>query len=185
MALRPDEITEILEKELADYEGTLEVDDVGTILRLGDNIATVYGLRSAMAGELLEFPGGVVGMVLNLEESSVGVALFGSDVGISEGDPVKRTGRISAVPVGAARLGRAGPSPEGVERGRARGRRGAPRAGGGAPRRAPTQAGGPEGRRPGGWQRTGQPRGGGRRDPPTPRRVPVSFSRWIPTTARL
>lgn len=106
MALRPDEITEILEKELADYEGTLEVDDVGTILRLGDNIATVYGLRSAMAGELLEFPGGVVGMVLNLEESSVGVALFGSDVGIREGDTVKRTGRIASVPVGDAMIGR-------------------------------------------------------------------------------
>ncbi len=106
MAIRPDEITQILEKELAQYQATLEVDDVGTILRIGDNIATVYGLRAAMAGELLEFPGGIMGMVLNLEESSVGVALLGSDVGIKEGDTVRRTGRIASVPVGDAMIGR-------------------------------------------------------------------------------
>ncbi len=106
MALRADEITQILERELVDYDKKLEVEDVGTILKLGDNIATVYGLRQAMAGELLEFPGGVMGMVLNLEEASVGVALLGSDVGIKEGDTVKRTGRIASVPVGDALLGR-------------------------------------------------------------------------------
>jgi F-type H+-transporting ATPase subunit alpha len=106
MALRPDEITQILERELVDYRSTLEIDDVGTILKIGDNIATVYGLRAAMAGELLEFPGGVTGLVLNLEESSVGVALFGSDVGIKEGDTVKRTGRVASVPVGPAMIGR-------------------------------------------------------------------------------
>jgi F-type H+-transporting ATPase subunit alpha len=106
MALRPDEITQILERELVDFRSTLEVEDVGTILKLGDNIATVYGLRGAMAGELLEFPGGVMGMVLNLEEASVGVALFGSDVGIKEGDIVKRTKRIASVPVGDAIIGR-------------------------------------------------------------------------------
>ncbi|MBI1783959.1 F0F1 ATP synthase subunit alpha [Candidatus Sumerlaeota bacterium] len=106
MALRADEITQVLERELVDYDKKLQVEDVGTILKLGDNIATVYGLRQAMAGELLEFPGGVMGMVLNLEDSSVGVALLGSDVGIKEGDTVKRTGRIASVPVGEAMLGR-------------------------------------------------------------------------------
>jgi F-type H+-transporting ATPase subunit alpha len=106
MAIRPDEITQILERELIDYEQTLDIQDVGTILKVGDNIATVYGLRGAMMGELLEFTGGVMGMVLNLEESTVGVALLGDDSGIKEGDPVKRTERIASVPVGPAMIGR-------------------------------------------------------------------------------
>ncbi|MEW6239141.1 MAG: F0F1 ATP synthase subunit alpha [Candidatus Omnitrophota bacterium] len=106
MALRPDEIASVLEKELASFETELKMDSVGTILRIGDGIAVIYGLEDAMAGELLEFPGGVMGMVLNLEENSVGAALFGSDRNIKEGDLVKRTGRISSVPVGEAMLGR-------------------------------------------------------------------------------
>jgi F-type H+-transporting ATPase subunit alpha len=106
MALRPDEITDILERELSGYEAQIDIENVGTILRIGDGIATVYGLHEAMAGELLEFPGGVMGMVLNLEEASVGVALFDAGIGIKEGDTVKRTGRIASVPVGDALIGR-------------------------------------------------------------------------------
>lgn len=106
MAIRPDEITQILEKELTEYNASLEVEDVGTILRIGDGIATVHGLKSAMAGELVEFPGDRRGMILNLEEATVGVALFGSDVGIKEGDLVKRMKRIASVPVGEALIGR-------------------------------------------------------------------------------
>jgi F-type H+-transporting ATPase subunit alpha len=88
MSIRPDEISSILQSELESFDQKLEVESVGTILRVGDSIATVYGLQSAMAGELLEFPGGITGMVLNLEENSVGVALFGSDQNIKEGDTV-------------------------------------------------------------------------------------------------
>ncbi|MEN6627155.1 MAG: F0F1 ATP synthase subunit alpha [Candidatus Sumerlaeia bacterium] len=106
MALRPDEITEILQRELGGYEAGIDIDNVGTVLKVGDAIATVYGLNNAMAGELLEFTGGAMGMVLNLEEASVGVALFDSGVGIREGDTVKRTGRIASVPVGDALVGR-------------------------------------------------------------------------------
>ncbi len=106
MALRPEEITSLLEQEITQYEAGLHMEKVGTILRIGDSIATIYGLEEAMAGELLEFPGGLKGMVLNLEESSVGAALFGSDRGIKEGDVVKRTGLIASVPVGDALIGR-------------------------------------------------------------------------------
>ncbi|MGC9327682.1 MAG: F0F1 ATP synthase subunit alpha [Candidatus Hinthialibacter sp.] len=106
MALRPEEITSVLEKELASYETDLKMDSVGTILKIGDGIATIYGLDEAMSGELLEFPGGMMGMVLNLEENSVGAALFGSDQSIKEGDLVKRTGRIASVPVGECMVGR-------------------------------------------------------------------------------
>lgn len=110
MAIRAEEITNIIERELENYGAQLEVERVGTILRIGDNIATIYGLADAMAGELLEFPtrsGNVVmGMVLNLEEASVGAALFGSDQEIKEGDTVRRTGRIMSVPVGPELVGR-------------------------------------------------------------------------------
>jgi F-type H+-transporting ATPase subunit alpha len=106
MPLRPEEITSLLEQEIAQYETGLHMDKVGTILRVGDSIATIYGLEEAMAGELLEFPGGVMGVVLNLEESCIGAALFGSDRGIKEGDLVKRTGLIASVPVGDALIGR-------------------------------------------------------------------------------
>ncbi|MDI6783620.1 MAG: F0F1 ATP synthase subunit alpha [bacterium] len=106
MPLRPEEITAILQKELEQYESELKMEDVGTVLQLGDSIARVYGLEKAMAGELVEFPGEVMGMVLNLEEDNVGVVLFGSDREIKEGDLVKRTGRITSVPVGDSLIGR-------------------------------------------------------------------------------
>ncbi|MCX7013121.1 MAG: F0F1 ATP synthase subunit alpha, partial [Candidatus Sumerlaeota bacterium] len=106
MALRPEEITSIIEQELESYSSKLEVESVGTILRIGDSIATIYGLHEAMMGELIEFPGGVIGMVLNLEEHTIGVALLGSDVGIKEGDTVKRTGQIASIPVGQGLVGR-------------------------------------------------------------------------------
>ncbi|RJP18204.1 MAG: F0F1 ATP synthase subunit alpha [Candidatus Omnitrophota bacterium] len=106
MALRPEEITSVLERELSAFETDLKMDKVGTILKVGDGIASIYGLEDAMAGELLEFPGGLMGMVLNLEENSVGAALFGTDRYIKEGDTVKSTGRIASVPVGEAIIGR-------------------------------------------------------------------------------
>jgi len=105
-SIRPEEVSSIIEKELEQYQTSLEVESVGTILKVGDSIATVYGLEEAMMGELLEFPGGVMGMALNLEENSVGAVLFGSDKNIREGDIVRRTGRIASVPVGEALLGR-------------------------------------------------------------------------------
>lgn len=106
MPIRPEEITSVIERELQGYQSSLEVESVGTILRVGDSIATIYGLNEAMAGELLEFPGGIMGMVLNLEEATVGAALFGSDQEIKEGDIVRRTGRVMSVPVGRELLGR-------------------------------------------------------------------------------
>ncbi|KPL06128.1 ATP F0F1 synthase subunit alpha [candidate division BRC1 bacterium SM23_51] len=106
MALRPEEISSVIEKELASYEHELAMERVGTVLSVGDSIARIYGLSEAMMAELLEFPGGTMGMVLNLEEHSVGAAIFGSDRDIKEGDTVRATGRIASVPVGAALLGR-------------------------------------------------------------------------------
>ncbi len=106
MSIRPDEISSILQSELEQFDHKLDIDSVGTVLKVGDSIATVYGLNEAMAGELLLFPGDITGMVLNLEENSVGVALFGSDQGIKEGDTVRRTGRIAEVPVGEGLVGR-------------------------------------------------------------------------------
>ncbi len=106
MQLRAEEISSIIKQQIASYEKQVDVVEMGTVLTVGDGIARIYGLESAMAGELLEFTGGVYGMVLNLEEDNVGCAIFGSDVGISEGDTVKRTGRIVEVPVGPAMVGR-------------------------------------------------------------------------------
>ncbi|MEW5945568.1 MAG: F0F1 ATP synthase subunit alpha [bacterium] len=106
MSLRPEEVSSVLKEQLEKYRSRVEMADVGTILQVGDGIARLYGLENAMAGELLEFPGGVFGMVLNLEEDNVGAVLFGSDRHIKEGDLVKRTGRIASVPVGDALLGR-------------------------------------------------------------------------------
>ncbi|MGB5265853.1 MAG: F0F1 ATP synthase subunit alpha [Polyangiales bacterium] len=106
MQLRAEEISNIIKQQIASYEKAVDVVETGTVLTVGDGIARIYGLESAMAGELLEFPGGVYGMALNLEEDNVGCAIFGSDVGISEGDTVKRTGRIVEVPVGPALVGR-------------------------------------------------------------------------------
>ncbi|MEW5798147.1 MAG: F0F1 ATP synthase subunit alpha [Bacteroidota bacterium] len=104
--VRPDEITAILRKQLAGYEKEVDVYDVGTVLQVGDGIARVYGLSKCMAGELVEFPNDVFGMVLNLEEDNVGCILFGDDTKIKEGDTVKRTNRVASMPVGEAMLGR-------------------------------------------------------------------------------
>jgi F-type H+-transporting ATPase subunit alpha len=106
MQLRAEEISQIIKKQIASYEKTVEVMETGTVLTIGDGIARVYGLEGAMAGELVEFPGELMGMVLNLEEDNVGVAIFGSDQSIREGDTVKRTGRIIDVPAGPALVGR-------------------------------------------------------------------------------
>src|SRR3972149_315628 len=100
------EISEIIKKQLAGYESAVDVAEVGSVIEAGDGIARIYGLEKAMAGELLEFPHEVFGMVLNLEEDNVGAVLLGEAEAIKEGDVVKRTGRISAVPVGEALVGR-------------------------------------------------------------------------------
>jgi F-type H+-transporting ATPase subunit alpha len=106
MEIRAEEISSILKKQIKEYEKRLEISETGTILYVGDGIARIYGLEKAKAGELLEFPGEIYGMVLNLEEDNVGSAIFGEDWHIKEGDVVKRTGRIAEVPVGDAMLGR-------------------------------------------------------------------------------
>ena len=105
-AVRPDEVSAILKQELADFENKADVYEVGTVLQVGDGIARVYGLEKVMAGELVEFPNQVTGMVFNLEEDNVGVILFGEDRLIKEGDLVKRTNRIVEIPIGDAMLGR-------------------------------------------------------------------------------
>ena len=104
--IRPEEVTSILEKELKSYSKELQEVGVGTVLQVGDGIARLYGLSDAMAGELIEFPNGVFGMVFNLEEDNVGCIVLGSDVEIKEGDVAKRTGRIVSVPVGDGLRGR-------------------------------------------------------------------------------
>jgi F-type H+-transporting ATPase subunit alpha len=106
MPIRADEISEIIEKQIKDYDKKIEVSETGVVLSVGDGIARLYGLEKAMAGELLEFSHGVMGMVLNLEEDNVGAALLGEDQYVKEGDVVKRTGRIVQVPVGEALVGR-------------------------------------------------------------------------------
>jgi len=106
MEIRADEISRILKDEIREFGKKVEVAEVGTVLQVGDGIARVHGLTAAMAGELVEFPNGVRGLVLNLEEDNVGVAVMGPYEGIREGDQVKRTGRIAEVPVGKALLGR-------------------------------------------------------------------------------
>jgi len=105
-AIRAEEITQVISKQIKDYEKKLDVSEIGTVLSVGDGIARVYGVENAMAMELLEFPGGILGMVLNLERDNVGVAILGSDIHIKEGDVVKRTGKIAQIPVGEAVLGR-------------------------------------------------------------------------------
>ncbi|UQZ87919.1 F0F1 ATP synthase subunit alpha [Deltaproteobacteria bacterium Smac51] len=106
MAIRADEISEIIKSQINDYGRQVELAETGTVLSVGDGVAKVYGVEKAMAMELLEFPHGILGMVLNLEEDSVGVAVLGDVEHIKEGDTVKRTGRIAQVPVGDALLGR-------------------------------------------------------------------------------
>ncbi len=104
--IKAGEISEIIKRQLAGYEAEVDLQEVGRVVEVGDGIARVYGLEKAMAGELLTFPGDVVGMVLNLEQEQVGAVLLGEDVGIKEGDTVKRTSRIAQVPVGEALVGR-------------------------------------------------------------------------------
>ncbi len=106
MELRAEEISQIIKEQITDYDKKVELSETGVVLSSGDGIARVYGLEKAMALELVEFPGGILGLVLNLEEDNVGVALMGDDTAIKEGDIVKRTGRIAEVPVGDAVLGR-------------------------------------------------------------------------------
>jgi F-type H+-transporting ATPase subunit alpha len=106
MQLRAEEISQIIKKQIQNYEKTAITMETGTVLSVGDGIARVYGLEGAMAGELLEFPGGLMGLVLNLESDNVGSVIFGDASAIKEGDIVKRTGRIMDVPVGEALVGR-------------------------------------------------------------------------------
>jgi F-type H+-transporting ATPase subunit alpha len=106
MQIRAEEISDIIKQQIRDYDKKIEVSETGTVISVGDGIARLHGLEKAMAGELLEFPGGIMGMVLNLEADNVGAAILGEDVHIKEGDTVKRTGRIVQVPVGSAMMGR-------------------------------------------------------------------------------
>lgn len=106
MQIRAEEISEIIKKQIKDYEKKVEMSETGTVLTVGDGIARIYGLEKAMSGELLEFPGEIHGMVLNLEEANVGAAILGEDYHIKEGDIVKRTGKIVQVPVGEEIVGR-------------------------------------------------------------------------------
>ena len=106
MKLQPEEISSIIRQQIEKYEAQVEVSDVGTVIQVGDGIARVYGLEECMASELLEFPGGTLGMALNLEEDNIGCVILGPYTHIKEGDTVKRTGRIISVPVGEALIGR-------------------------------------------------------------------------------
>ena len=106
MNLRPEEISSVIKEQIAKYSTKLQVSDVGTVIQVSDGIARIHGLETAMQGELLEFPGEVYGMVLNLEEDNVGAVLLGDQRNINEGDTVKTTGRVVEVPVGDAMLGR-------------------------------------------------------------------------------
>ena len=106
MHINAGEISKIIKEQIQNYEQRVDATETGTVLSVGDGIARVYGVQNAMSMELLEFPGGLLGIVLNLEEDNVGVALLGEDTGIKEGDPVKRTGRIFSVPIGDAVMGR-------------------------------------------------------------------------------
>jgi F-type H+-transporting ATPase subunit alpha len=106
MAIRPEEITAVIKGQIEGFKGSTELKEEGSVLQVGDGIARVYGLENAMAGELLELPHGVMGMVLNLEKENVGCVLLGPDSQIQEGDAVRRTGKIMSVPVGDALIGR-------------------------------------------------------------------------------
>src|SRR5574338_1369068 len=106
MAIRSEDITTIIKSAIDQFDAGVETRSVGTVVEVGDGIAQVYGLEGALASELLEFPGGVMGMALNLEEETVGAVILGDASGIKEGDTVKTTGRVVEVPVGQALLGR-------------------------------------------------------------------------------
>ena len=104
--IRANEISEIIRRQIENFEAGVTVSEVGTVIKIGDGIAEVHGLEKVMAGELLEFPHEVRGLALNLEEDKVGVVLFGEYQNVKEGDTVKRTGRIMSIPVGASVIGR-------------------------------------------------------------------------------
>src|SRR6266542_5606691 len=104
--IRADEITTILRQEIENYERAIDVSEVGSVISVGDGIARIHGLEKVMAGELIEFPHGVSGIAMNLEEDQVGAVLLGEFAEIKEGDEVRRTGRIMSVPVGEALIGR-------------------------------------------------------------------------------
>src|ERR1700749_50017 len=104
--IKADEITELLRQHIENFEQRIQGDQVGTVISLGDGIPRVHGLDKVMAGELIEFPHGVSGLAMNLDEDQVGAVLLGDYTEISEGDQVKRTGRIMSVPVGGALIGR-------------------------------------------------------------------------------
>ncbi|MGB5636661.1 MAG: F0F1 ATP synthase subunit alpha [Waterburya sp.] len=106
VSIRPDEISSIIKQQIESYEQDVQVSNVGTVLQVGDGIARIYGLEQAMAGELLEFEDGTVGIALNLEEDNVGAVLMGNGFGIQEGSTVKATGKIASIPVGEALMGR-------------------------------------------------------------------------------
>src|SRR5215475_6463942 len=106
MQIKAEEISAIIKEKIKGFERQADVKETGSVIQVGDGIAKVYGLDGAMAGEMLEFPGGLYGIALNLEEDNVGAVLMGDDVGVKEGNPVKRTGRIAEIPVGEALIGR-------------------------------------------------------------------------------
>ncbi|MBD3276082.1 MAG: F0F1 ATP synthase subunit alpha, partial [Candidatus Marinimicrobia bacterium] len=106
MEIKADEITSLLKQQIESFEVSMDVDEVGEVISVGDGIATVYGLENVMANELVEFPNNVVGMALNLEEDNVGVVLFGESRKVHEGDEVKRTGRVVEIGVGEGVTGR-------------------------------------------------------------------------------
>ena len=106
VSIRPDEISAILKQQIEDYDKSVSVSNVGSVLQVGDGIARVYGLQQVMAGELVEFEDGTEGIALNLEDDNVGIVLMGQGIGIQEGSTVRATGKIASVPVGYALLGR-------------------------------------------------------------------------------
>src|SRR3954462_9652068 len=106
MAINVAEITSVLKREIAGFEQKVQVSEVGTVIEVGDGIARIYGLRNAMAGELLEFENGIMGQVFNLEEDSIGAVIFCNYLEIKEGDTVKSTSRLLEAPVGDAVIGR-------------------------------------------------------------------------------
>src|SRR6476660_1222516 len=106
MQIKAEEISKIIRDQIGNYSVDVDVTEVGTVISCGDGIARIHGVERAMAGEMLEFPNGLFGIALNLEEESVGVVLLGQSGELNEGDQVKRTGRIISVPVGDAMLGR-------------------------------------------------------------------------------
>jgi len=104
--IRPDEISNIIRQQIESYDQEVQIDNIGTVLQIGDGIARVYGLEQVMAGELLEFEDSTIGIALNLENDNVGAVLMGAGIGILEGSTVRSTGKIAQVPVGDAFLGR-------------------------------------------------------------------------------